>query len=228
MRRMSNLACDAIVFVIYVLILLPAILQAENKSKAYIELESMPQGRFDHVAFEYSGNIYVFLGLHDYQEPPMPDDFMGRNVLRYSINENSWEIYDSIATGSWAAYSCIIGHNIYFAGGHKQAEWIKDSVFSYNINTKELFVLTSLPTPLSRGRGFNYNGSFHILGGHNGYGPITANYVYDTSANSWTGMTELPGGLERYAIVKFDSLVYLLGGRGIGGYPTSNINLIYR
>ena len=222
-----NLMMILVLIIFSSIIFLTPSIQAKNKGSTYVELENLPQPRFDHVAFLYNDYIYVFLGFHEYQDPPIPDNYLAKSIIRYNITNNLWETTDTLPIIGWGNYSCIMGDNVFIAGGGMQEGWIRDSVFRYNILTEQIDTMACLPTELINGRGFNDNGSFHILGGHNGYGPVDVNYVYDTTADSWSAMTELPGGLHRNALVKFDSLVYLLGGRGLGGYPTSDINLIY-
>ncbi len=186
----------------------------------FIELTPMPGERTFFESCVYSGEIYCFLGY-------CGDNCWEDEVWCYDPQTDLWEVIDSLSLLGHNSYSALIGDNIFFAGGGIVAGWIKDSVFRYNIVTHDLDTLISLPEPLTTGGAFNDYGKFHILGGHNGYQPYNANYVYDPASNNWSEETRLPGGLERYGLADLDTLVFLLGGRGLGGYPASNINLIY-
>ncbi len=188
----------------------------------YVEVSSMPGPRWYMEAHAHSDYIYCFVG-----QCSTAESCLEYAVWRYDPSSDVWDVVDTSTFGGWATYSSLIGDDVYFAGGGIQAGWFKDSVFRYNIVTQQIDTLANLPEPLTTGRAFNDNGMFHLLGGHNGYHPYDANYIYDPESDSWAVGISLPDGLERYGLAKIDSLVYLLGGRGLGGYPASNINLVY-
>lgn len=196
---------------------------AFSSSTPYTQVASMPGPREYVECFVHGDYIYCFHGLSG------PDiSLIEHEVFRYDVLSDSWEVYDTVPFAGWAAYSALIGDKVYFAGGGISAiAWFKDSVFSYNIITKQTDTLFALPEPLISGRAFNNDGKFHLLGGHNGSSPYNANYIYDPVSDVWASLPFLPSGLERHCVVQFDTLVYLIGGRGLGGVPTSNINLEY-
>ncbi len=187
----------------------------------YTEVASMPTSRWDMEAFSYGDYIYCFAGVSG------DEGSVEYGVYRYDVTHDLWEITDSTTFAGWAIYSALIGDDVYFAGGGIVAGWFKDSVFRYNIPTGQVDTLTNLPEPLINGHAFNDEGRFHLLGGHNGGAPYSANYIYNPATSLWSSEPFLPAGLESYGLAQFDTLVHLIGGRGLGGYPSSDINLVY-
>lgn len=194
----------------------------QNNNGFYVEMNSLPRNRSWIEAYPYNDAIYCFVGTNG---PDLPDT--EREIWKYNFVNDNWSVYDTTSFYGIAVYSCIIGDVVFFAGGQKETSWITDSVFCYDIETKHTDTLACLPTALTTGKAFNDNGKFHILGGHNGGGPVNPNYIYNPSTDTWSSGPSLPGGLHHNGIIKIDTIVYLIGGRGLGGFPASNINLIY-
>ncbi len=197
----------------------PMVLQGAGEE--YVEVASMPIARLGFDAFSHGDYIYVFGGSTG-ADTAIP----AYAVDRYSPLADEWEVYDTLDFVCWSGQYCMIGDDVYVAGGIEVDVWNTDRVYRYNVVSKQSDTLTGYGGIIHSGAAFDDMGRYRLLGGH-AYNPILdVNLLFDPSTDTWTAENRLPGVLEKHAIAVNGDEAHILGGRGLGG-DASNIHLTY-
>lgn len=220
--------CSTLALLGVLIILTPVMVSSQALEGFYQEMQSMPGPRTGHEVHVYDDQLLVFVGLTQGFNPGDVDEiYCYQDIWSYDLTNDVWQTVGQTSFVGWAMYSATVGGSLYLAGGETPSKWPNRRNIEVNLSDFDETLRADIPEQLNGWIAFADAGRFHILGGHNGYGPNDANYVYDPSTDGWTVGQSVPSGLERSGFAIVDSLVYIFGGRGYGGYPSSNALLIY-
>lgn len=185
--------------------------------KGWSRLADLPVTHYGSALLHHDDFLYLFGG----------DNPATNSILKYSINNNSWEVTSQTGTKPSARRlhgSVIIEDNIYIYGGYTGSSVLGD-LWSYNITTNSWTQKGSDAIKYgSTAFGYKIDGvntELCILGGHSGSAYLTAGRVWSPINNTWRNLTTLPNGLLGCGFDVKDQFLYMYGGGFSAGTPQS-------
>jgi N-acetylneuraminic acid mutarotase len=89
---------------------------------------------------------------------------------------------------------------------------LKPHFYRYNPTTDSWTTLPSPVGPHLRGAAGVIGGKFYVVGGNDGFGPVSRLEVYDPAKNAWATLAPGPDGIERAAGAVRQAQLYVIGG----------------
>jgi N-acetylneuraminic acid mutarotase len=180
-----------------------------------------PVGRESVTAVHRAGVIYLVggkTGTSTYYN----------TVYAYDIAANSWSL-SSVVTPATVAddQAVIIGDNFYLVRGEPggTTQSANSALYKYSFSTG-LWAsgLTNLPASRAASASFDYNGKFHVFGGHTGGVANQKCYRYEDGTNTWVALADQPLILsEAIPLVPGNGLIYICGGMNNSNVVSSAI-----
>lgn len=121
------------------------------------------------------------------------------------------------------AGTTTIDNNIYLFGGLTTNATTLNTVYKYNVHTKEYTQLENLPYAAYGVATVSLGTDIYIFGGRS-TGTITYNsaYKYDTVKNTYTQLSDIPYSVGQLGIAIINTDIYLIGGT-VGSTQTTNM-----
>ena len=163
----------------------------------------LPTARFDMIAQEINGIIYVIGGVTS-------------SGTKLSVNEafnpstETWQIKASLPSPTRGMGSCVYNNKIYIFGGYNN-RGSSDKVFVYDPSTDYWSEKKPMPTPRRYLSCALLNDKVYCMGGWNNKS-LKLNEMYDPQNDLWSTKSSLSFAKAWISLVPFQNSIYTFGG----------------
>ena len=207
------------------------------KEKIWKEMKNLPNVRNYMSCHVWDENIFLLGGWGidiEIMSVKTPQ------ILKYSINDDSWHIESELPYPLTNIATCIHENNLYIFGGMtKKFEFTRyitvDTAFRYDLIEKKWYDFSRLPFPKKDFSAEVINNEIYIFGGCNHDNVYNDIWKYSNINKQWCLVGLLPINICSYSLIRKKGLLYLIGGmtdnfkvsKSIWNIEVNNIENVY-